>query len=59
MRHKLGLVGRHIDRDGAIAFAALAGKTEMERLPDLLALPAVLDNLALQHLKEQPRAAAR
>ena len=38
---ELGLVGGHVDVDGAIAFAAFAGEAEVEGVLDVLALPAV------------------
>src|SRR5947207_11597947 len=59
MRAELGLVGRHVDIDGAIVLAAFAGKAEVERLLDRAALPAVLERSAMHHLEQQVRAAAR
>src|SRR5262249_61646415 len=59
MRAELGLVGRHVDVHRAVALAALAAEAEVERLLDRRALPAVGDRAAVQHLEQQPRAAAR
>src|SRR5438067_499268 len=59
MRAELGLVGRHVDIDGAIVLAACAGQAEVERLLDRAALPAVLERSAMHHLEQQVRAAAR
>ena len=56
---ELGLVGRHVDVDRAVVRAPLAGQAQVERVIDLAALPAVGDDLAAQHLEEQPRAPAR
>src|SRR3546814_7984960 len=52
------LVGGHVDRDGAIAAAALAGQAERQRVLDFRAVPAVLDDLAAHHFVEQMGAAA-
>src|ERR1035438_6222494 len=64
MRKELGFVGGDVDSYWAIAFAALAGEAEIERLFDFLAAPAVADDpiastLALGHFPEQVGAAAR
>ncbi len=59
VRQELGLVARHVGVRRAVAAAALAGEAQVERLLHLLALPAVGDHLAAQHLVEQPAAAAR
>src|SRR5690606_10128046 len=40
------------------ALAPFARKTQVEGALDLLALPAALDDVALEHLEEQVRAAA-
>src|SRR5690348_11747139 len=45
--------------DRAIALAALAGETEIERLLDGVTLPALLNRAAVQHLEQQARAPAR
>ena len=55
---ELRLVGRHVDIDGAVVRAALACKAEVERLHHLVRLPAGGDDLALQHLEQEPRTAA-
>src|SRR5688572_9217723 len=59
MREELGLVGGHIDADRAFGLACLARETEIQRLLELLALPAARDRLAAQHLEEEMGAAAR
>src|SRR4051812_6308848 len=59
MRHELGLVRGHVRVRGAIAAAALAAEAPLERIFHFLALPAVLDQLATQHLAEEARTAAR
>src|ERR1700674_3764355 len=58
MRQKFRFVGRYIDPDRAIAFAAFAGQTKIERFLHRLVLPAVFDDVALRHLPEQVGAAA-
>ena len=55
---ELGLVGGHVDADGALALAGFAGEAEVERFPDLLVLPVVGEDLALHQLPEQMGAAA-
>jgi hypothetical protein len=39
-RQELGLVGRHVDTDRAVGFAALAGQAEIQRVLDVLVAPA-------------------
>src|SRR5919109_2589118 len=58
MREELGLERRHVDADGTVVRAALAGKTEIERLEHLLRAPE-LELLAVHHLPEDVRASAR
>src|ERR1039458_6187786 len=58
MRQKFGFVGRYIDADRAIAFAAFAGEAEVERFFDGFVLPAVFDDFSFRHLPEQVGAAA-
>src|SRR5215468_8793641 len=53
MGEKLCLVGRQVDRDGALGLAALACQTQVERLLYLLAAPSILDDFAVGHLPEQ------
>ena len=55
---ELGLVGGHVDGDGALALAGLAGEAEVEGLLDLLVLPLVGEDFALHQLPEQVGAAA-
>jgi GNAT superfamily N-acetyltransferase len=50
---------RHVDLDRAVARAPLAGQAEVESVLDLIRLPAVGDDLALEHLEQQPGAATR
>ena len=59
VREKLGLVRRHVDIDRTIALAAFAGQAQIERFADRLALPAVGQHVAVEHLPQQPCAAAR
>src|SRR5437868_13281699 len=59
MREKLGLVARHVDVHGTVAFAALAGETQIERLLDRRLAPPAGQDFAFHHLEEQPRPAAR
>ncbi len=56
---ELRLVRGHVDADRAVAAAALAGQAQVERVPDLRGAPAVGDDLARQHLVQQPGPAAR
>src|SRR5258706_1485409 len=50
---KVGFVSSHIDVGWTFAPASLACQAQIERLLDLLALPAVLNDFALQHFKQQ------
>src|SRR5271170_7814038 len=59
MREKFGFVGGYVDTDRAIALAALAGETEVERFLDRFIFPATFDDFALCHLPEQVRATTR
>ena len=47
---ELGLVGGHVDGDGALGFAGFAGEAEVEGLFDLLVLPLVGKDLVLHEL---------
>src|SRR5579863_162916 len=63
MRKKLGLVCGNVNAHGTIALASLTGETEVERVLDLLAAPAIANDaifsgLALGHFPEQVSAAA-
>ncbi len=58
VRVELGLVGRHVNVDRALALATLAGQAEVERLADRLGLPQPFHRVALEHLEEQVGAAA-
>ena len=53
MRQKFCFVSRDIDADRAIAFAAFAGKAEVERFLHRFVLPAVLDDISFRHLPKQ------
>ena len=55
---ELGLVGRDVDLNRAVAGAPLAGKTQVERLLDGVVAPPVGDRIALEHLEQQAGAAA-
>ena len=59
MSEELRLVRRHVDVDGAVALASLAGEAEIERLVHGVAPPAVAERVPLHHLEEEARAAAR
>src|SRR6476646_9161871 len=59
VREKFGLVGRHIDVHGTVAFAAFASQAEVKRFFDVLVAPAFSDDGAMQHLPEMMGAAAR
>ena len=56
---ELRLVGRHVDVDGTVVRAALARQAQVEGFSHLRGLPAVGDDLALQHLEQQSRPTAR
>src|SRR5665213_1242239 len=56
---ELGLPCGNVHIGGALGFAGLAGEAEVQRVMNLLVLPAVADNAAFQHLPQQVRAAAR
>ena len=58
MRQEFGFVGGHVDVYRAVAFAAFAGETEIERFLHLFALPTVANDFALHHLEEQVGASA-
>src|SRR5688500_14986713 len=54
---KLRLVRGHVHADRAFRLARLARQAEVERVLDLVALPAIGDRLAAQHFEEQMGAA--
>src|ERR1051326_6351054 len=58
MREELRFERRHVDADRAIARAALARETEIERLVDLVRAPE-LELVAVQHLPEEMGTATR
>src|SRR6478752_7083978 len=58
MVEELRLVGGHVDVDRAVVRAALAREAEVERLHHLVRLPAVGDDLPVEHLEQETRAAA-
>ena len=51
---ELGLVGGHVDADGAVALAPLARQAQVESIAHLGGAPAAGDGLTAQHLEEQP-----
>src|SRR5205807_3565084 len=55
---ELGLIGRHVDVDRAISFAALARKAQVKRVFHVLVTPAFANGISMQHLPEQTRATA-
>ncbi len=55
---ELGLVGGHVDRDGALGLAGFAGEAEVEGFTNLLVVPVVGEDLALHELPEHMGAAA-
>src|SRR4030095_13299456 len=59
MGQELGFVGGDVDADGTLGPASLAREAEIERLLDVLVLPAIGERIASQHLEQQVRAAAR
>src|SRR5436305_3512238 len=58
VRKKLGLVGRHIYSDRAIALASFAGETQIERRFDMGISPMLADVLATSALPKQVRPTA-
>src|SRR5512142_1264669 len=59
VREELRLVRRHVNVQRTVTLAALARETQVERLVDALVGPAARDRIALHHLEQHPRAAAR
>src|SRR5260370_29082983 len=57
VRKKLGLVGRNISSDGAIALTSLAGETKIERRLHVRVAPLLADYIAFGHLPKQVGAA--
>ncbi len=55
---ELGLVGGHVDGDGALGLAGFAGEAEVEGFADLLVLPLLGEDFALHQLPEEMGAAA-
>ncbi len=55
---ELGLVGGHVDGDGALGLAGFAGEAEVEGFADLLVLPLLGEDFALHELPEEMGAAA-
>ena len=47
---ELGLVGGHVDGDGALGFTGFAGEAEVEGFFDVLVLPLVGEDFALHEL---------
>src|SRR6185312_3861255 len=59
MSKKLGLVSRHVHVGRTLRLACFTGEAQIKGSLDLLILPASADDLALKHLKQHVRAAAR
>src|SRR5690348_16088014 len=59
VRQELGLVRRHIDVYGAVALAAFARETEIERLLHVVVPPHPGHGVTFEHFPEQMGAAAR
>jgi hypothetical protein len=59
VREELRLVGGHVHVHRAVALAPLAGEAEVERVFHGFAPPSICKHLALNHLEEEPRPAAR
>ncbi|RDI21095.1 hypothetical protein DEU38_11536 [Rhodococcus sp. AG1013] len=55
---ELGLVGGHVDADGAVPFASLAGQAQIQGVADRGRAPAVGDDVPLDHLEQKPCPAA-
>ena len=55
---KLGFIRSDVHVGRAFRFAGLAGETQVERLLNVLVLPCVMHDLALQDFEEHVRAAA-
>src|SRR5438874_2098818 len=53
MSEKLRLVSSHINVDGTFTFTALAGKTKIKRLLDVLIFPTIRYHLTLHHFKKK------
>src|ERR1700751_3255505 len=56
VRKKFGFIGSDIDVRRALALAAFARKTEIQRFFDSFIMPTALKQLALEHLEKQMRA---
>jgi hypothetical protein len=59
MGQELCFVGRYVNIHWTIALATLARKTKIERILDVLIMPAILEDLAARHLERQPGTTAR
>jgi len=59
VRQELRLVCRHVDVDRTFPLASFAGKAQIQRVLYISILPSAIEGIALQHLEEQVRAAAR
>jgi len=55
VRKKFGLIGRHVDLDRTIAFAALAGEAKIQRFMDVVLFLAAIKRIPLQRLPEHVR----
>src|SRR5205823_4245793 len=59
VREKFGLIGGNIHVHWTIAFAAFAGKTQIERFFHRLIVPGALQRIAVHHFKKEMAAAPR
>ncbi len=58
VRQEFGFVGGHVHVDRAVAFAAFACQTKVERFLDMFIAPSIADHVAMHHLPEQVGPAA-
>ena len=59
VRQELRAVGGDVHVGRTLGLARLAGEAQVERLLDVLVVPRAVDHLALEHLEQHVRAAAR
>lgn len=57
MRKKFCLIGCHVYLQRTVPLAAFARQTEIKSFPHKIVAPAVLERIAVEHFKEQMRAA--
>src|SRR5262249_34700806 len=58
VREEFGLVRCHVDVDGAIALASLAGEAQIKCVEDFPAFESVADHIAMHHLEKKMCATA-